>query len=533
MSALDAGETAALRAMVAQLNAALGGVVAPAPANDVPSRRMGRTREGSARWRRSRWQARLRLTGGEQSPEYVIAPPTDGTAYDRVYAKGVVRAWQRRYDATGKLPDSTDTPSPSVAVLTVHAYAAEWIKAQTHRTQKDEAAYLERHLAPSALGAKRLDAATRADVIAWVKWLRARSSMRDAKPLAPRYVRTIYDVARRAMEHAVVEGRVPGSPFVGTAKYLPAVEDKHAGERAGWKLARSEAATLLVHPKVPPDRRVLYALALYTGARFGELSALRWSAHDKDAPVLGRITYATAYNRRTKKVEGTKTKATKEVPVHPHLAAILKAWWDAGWAKHQGRAPKRGDLIVPSKLHAERGVYGAGEMFERDLVACGIDVRHFHALRHTFVSLALGAGARGEILKRATHARPKAAFDMYAADDWPALCAEIVKLDLSPTPGAVPPDSIRVDSGTTDGAERESRRNTAVEWRPQPDSKRLSARKPRRKPRLRVVSGPQTALIGDSGTNSGTATVLTYGRVYAAWAKGALWSKGYAGEAAS
>src|SRR5262249_46576377 len=79
-----------------------------------------------------------------------------------------------------------------------------------------------------------------------------------------------------------------------------------------------------------------------------------------------------------------------------------------------------------------RGVYGVREMLTRDLAALGIRDRHFHALRHTFVSLALASGARGEILKRATHAPPKAAFDMYWETDSPALCAEVAKLNLSP-----------------------------------------------------------------------------------------------------
>src|SRR6266511_3421087 len=108
--------------------------------------------------------------------------------------------------------------------------------------------------------------------------------------------------------------------------------------------------------RVPLDRRTFYALLILTGARVGEISALKWGDYDPHAPGLGRITLAVSYNRRTKQVERTKTGAIKFVPVHPALRAAL-----AAWTAHQGRDTKPEELIVPSKLGRPRSPHSINE----------------------------------------------------------------------------------------------------------------------------------------------------------------------------
>jgi integrase len=71
-------------------------------------------------------------------------------------------------------------------------------------------------------------------------------------------------------------------------------------QREGRKVPRflspEEAQRLLEHAS-SPVRRLLYALALYTGMRFGELAALRWSDVDLEA---GRIIVRGSHDDRPK-----------------------------------------------------------------------------------------------------------------------------------------------------------------------------------------------------------------------------------------
>lgn len=389
---------------------------------------MGRKREGSVRKIGRRWYFRLTLRIGKRK-EYPVPPPTDGLPFDEAYAKAWANRAVRDYENGGwdpEAPKPADAPVPTVA-----EWSLKWIDTQHHRTAKDEKGYLKNHLVPASLGTMRLDHVTSGDVAEWIEWLRARPSKRDNKPLAPRYVRSIYDVVRRAFARARAKRIIATSPCdEDAAKALPAVADKDPAARATWHLSRSEAQALLFDERVPRDRRVLYAISFLTGCRIGEAAALRWRDYETDAPHLGRLTIAVAYNRRTKKIESTKTRAIKLVPVHPTLQSILAEWRREGWSRHQGRTPTQDDLIVPSKLSLPRGVYGTNEAFGRDCVKLGIDVRHQHCTRHTFVSLACDDGGREDLLKRVTHASPKEAFNLYRHTGWEALCAEVAKLRI-------------------------------------------------------------------------------------------------------
>ena len=61
-----------------------------------------------------------------------------------------------------------------------------------------------------------------------------------------------------------------------------------------------------------------------------------------------------------------------------------------------------------------------------------------HALRSTFVSLALEDGADPRLIERMTHApsKTRSAFARYdRADYWPQLCAEVARIQIAPRPG--------------------------------------------------------------------------------------------------
>jgi hypothetical protein len=61
-----------------------------------------------------------------------------------------------------------------------------------------------------------------------------------------------------------------------------------------------------------------------------------------------------------------------------------------------------------------------------------------HALRSTFISMALDDGADDRLIERITNTpgESRRACDRYdRADYWPELCAEVGKLSITPKPG--------------------------------------------------------------------------------------------------
>lgn len=127
-----------------------------------------------------------------------------------------------------------------------------------------------------------------------------------------------------------------------------------------------------------PGVMELYATAVYTGLRAGELLGLRWDDIDMDRRL---ITVARSYDKPTK------TGAIRHVPILDPLLPVLKAWKDrcptavlfpnrAG--KPQGPAARVLQEVFQRVLLAAE-LSGPGHPYEKDHIT-------FHDLRHTFAS---------------------------------------------------------------------------------------------------------------------------------------------------
>ena len=120
-------------------------------------------------------------------------------------------------------------------------------------------------------------------------------------------------------------------------------------------------------PTVAP----MYATAVFTGMRAGELAGLRWQDVDFDRRL---ITVQRSYKGPTKAGD------IRHVPIVDRLLPILKAW----------RLACGNRLVFPNsagEMWDQRGRIFA-EVLKRVLVRAGFDARyvHFHGLRHTFAS---------------------------------------------------------------------------------------------------------------------------------------------------
>jgi integrase len=142
-------------------------------------------------------------------------------------------------------------------------------------------------------------------------------------------------------------------------------------------------------------RALVYALALGTGLRKGELRSLRWCDVDL---VAGRVIVTAA---------SAKSRRAQSVPLSTALAATLRA------ARPAAASPT--DPVVPA------GAFPNTTTLHRDLAAAGIPredaegrVVDFHALRTTFVSWLAMTGAHPKVAQAlARHASIETTMERY------------------------------------------------------------------------------------------------------------------------
>lgn len=257
-----------------------------------------------------------------------------------------------------------------------------------------------------------------------------------AGELAPRTVRKVYGSLHTLFEHAIADELLEVNPCNLRRGELPKKVDKDPLWRGGAVFTRGEAESLLSDPRLPEVRRMVYALALLTGMRMGEISALRWSAIDLEAAPLARLTVAYAYDRKGRRVKSTKTGEVREVPVHPTLRPLLAAWRLGGFARHLGRPPTAEDLVVPNASGRFLKDVTFLPMLHRDLELLGLRRRRFHDMRRTFITLAQVDGAPREILRSVTHTPRGDIMDLYTSLPWASKCAAVACLKLEVRPGA-------------------------------------------------------------------------------------------------
>lgn len=419
--------------------------------------------------RRGAWVARVQLhreprtPSGEYRSEQVPvlragAPVTARTPADRAYARRFAAALQQRYDDgtwTPAAPAGAPVAPPTPAVLTVGAWCRAWIARQTYAEAAKDAARLAAYLPRCTLDAAPLATVRPPDLAALLRELRALPSPKTKRPPAPRTVRNVYDVVRRALRAAVFEGLLAADPTTSLpSEVRPRAIDARPQDREGYRLGRADVEALL---DASAGRwRVLWGLLALTGARLGEALALRWSDVREDRP-LRRVSLARQVHHRTRELCATKTGEVRTVPEHPALRALLDSWW-ACWHEEYGRAPTSSDLIVPARgtpgrpWDAAHGPSGplwaqvAHRALQRDLESAGLSAHRVHDLRHTFASLCADSGMRELVAARWTH-RPggSSARHLYAVPSWEAQCAEMVLLRVRVP---VVPQGFRTDSRT-------------------------------------------------------------------------------------
>ena len=147
------------------------------------------------------------------------------------------------------------------------------------------------------------------------------------------------------------------------------------------------------------QRRLAYALMLYTGLRVNETRQLIWA----DVNLTDRFV----------KVRPTTTKNSKAatLPLHRYVTGLLKVWKD----KHPETEQSSKIVNMPKSNSALL------KAFNRDLEFAGIEktddvgrVIHIHGLRHSFVSLLARQGIHPHVLQSlARHSQVETTMGFY------------------------------------------------------------------------------------------------------------------------
>ena len=202
-----------------------------------------------------------------------VSKPTPYAVGDEAKAKRFAGRMEERFttcrQAGGTAPGGR---------LTVADFAKRWIEERRGRvrTVADEEGRLKLHILP-VLGSLRLDEVRPRHVIELVNRLRG-----AVDGLAPKTILNVYGILRAMFRDAKIAELCESNPCELARHHLPRAEDKDPEWRSTAVFARDELEKLISDERIPPDRRVLYALQGHAALRLGEASGLRWRRHRHD-----------------------------------------------------------------------------------------------------------------------------------------------------------------------------------------------------------------------------------------------------------
>lgn len=270
---------------------------------------------------------------------------------------------------------------------TVGEYLEQWLEARRHsiRPKTHEGYRIAMARAIAAFGNQRLDRLAKVHLIELVDEMRS-----GVRPMAPRSVNLTLGVLRQAFNAAIREGLLVRNPAA-LVDLLPEPTE----EMAAWTAEEASAflAATRAHLWAGP-----YALSL-SGLRRGEVLGARWSdvtLEDPNPSVAIRRSRVQLGHAGGGVSEGEpkSARSRRTVPLAPYAVDALVAT-RALQERHReilGSAYGEDNFVCANELGQPPRPETYSDVFYRISKAAGLRRIRLHDLRHTSVTLMLGAG---------------------------------------------------------------------------------------------------------------------------------------------
>ncbi|MFB9742562.1 tyrosine-type recombinase/integrase [Pseudonocardia sulfidoxydans] len=208
------------------------------------------------------------------------------------------------------------------------------------------------------------------------------------RPLSASTTRKIHSIIHAALARAVRWRRLGVNP-------ASAAEPPRASRADPDPPTPAEAARILNDAWADPAWGMLVWLLMITGARRGEVSALRWRDIDRDRSTVW-VSRANAETKAGLHEKGTKTGARRRIALDPHTINLLDAhramWWDrlaVFGAKLDEDAFVFSTTPDASKPYPPSSI---SQRYRRMATKLGLRSTRLHSLRHYSATELVAAG---------------------------------------------------------------------------------------------------------------------------------------------
>jgi integrase len=291
---------------------------------------------------------------------------------------------------------------------TVAEYAERWFKVHTQRsttpkTQQSVRSILDTHIIPG-LGAKHLSKLKPIDIEDFYGGLKRG----DGRPgeLSAGSRSAIHRVLNALLNHAVEMEVIARNPIKRKSAPKPGhpKRDFYDTEQAKQILALSEGTRF----------HTVLALAIHTGMRIGEISALRWTDVDLDAQTI-TIQRSMEQTRHGIREKGTKTGKGRTIEIGDWLTEVLRRHrGEQAQRRLQGSLPEYVGHVITYENGAPNAPYNLALKWNLFIKGTDLPYYSFHTLRHTHVSLLIAQGEQAkEISVRVGHSSITLTMDTY------------------------------------------------------------------------------------------------------------------------